>query len=280
MSRSRRKKKQDSRAGAEALLAEWQKERLLRDRDFPLPPPGPSEITVVTHFAPGASNRDEALERLQCALMETWRNCGFMLTTIVADRETPALEEFASGFGGKVEVQIEPGIRSARKCDIAADRAAKLPLRFRTSVALVVSADAFPVRPGIGSFVDKFDFVGAPCALSESWIARAVSSFFGIRAMDGDFSLRSRKLCENVAKAWKAHFGGKAVPESFSDGLFATSFLPSRSISFRREMRLPSFSEAQRFSVGGSGSVRVPAALPFGVSGVQAFACLNRAGLI
>ena len=278
MSRSKRKKKQENRKNAANLLSKWQEERLLRDRDFPLPPQGPSEITVVTYFAPGQTDRAEAFARTECALMETWRNCGFMQTVVVADAPTPALDAFASQFGRWVEIQIEPGIRSGAPRDVAANRAATLPERFLTSSVLVVSPDAFPVRPGIGWFVDKFDFVGAPHPLAEYWLSRAAASLFGIHAMDGAFSLRSRALCLRVAAAWRAKYAGKPVPESFSDGLFATSVLPSRSLSFRRQMRLPSFSDAQRFSTTGSGAPAVKSC-PFGFSGAQAFLALSRAGL-
>ena len=279
MSRNKRKKKQDNRKNGASLLAQWQKERLERDLDFPLPAPGPSEITVVTYFVPDGVMRDAAFERTECALMETWRNCGFMRSVIVTDAPSEAATKFADRFEGKVEVQIEQSLSPTHPETIAADRAGKLPERFRTPMVLLVSEDAFPLRPGIGSFIDRFDFVGAPHPLSDLWVVRAASALFGIRAMDGAFSLRSRSLCFKVAAAWKARFDGKPVPANFSDGLFATSFLPSHSLAFRREMRLPAFAQAHRFAVGTAFS-SIPSPLPFGFSGTRAFAALSKAGLV
>ena len=279
MSRSKRKKKQADRKAGSVLFAEWQAERLERDCDFPEPAAGPSEVTVVAHFAPGGGDRAAACLRLQCALRETWRNCGFLRTVVVADAETPSLSEFASKFGPRFEIAIEPSIRSGRPADVAADRAARLPDRFRTGWVLVVSEDAFPVRPGLGSYIDRFDFVGAPHPLSQAWIARAAASLFGVRAMDGAFSLRTRSLCLRVADAWKSRMAGKPVPADFDDGLFATSYLPSHSLSFRRDLRLPTFSEAHRFAHRTPGSVS-QSNVPFGFSGIDAFLPLLRAGLV
>ncbi len=278
MSRNKRKKKQADRKAGTLLFAEWQKERLERDCDFPEPAPGPSEVTVVTHFAPGASDRAAAAVRLECALRETWRNCGFLRTVVVAGAESPELSAFASGFGGRVEVRVEPSIRSGRPADVAAFRAARLPDLFRTGWVLVVSDDAFPVRPGLGSYIDRFDFIGAPHPLSDAWLPRAAASLFGIRAMDGSFSLRTRAICLRVAAAWSSRMAGKPVPADFSDGLFATSFLPARSLSYRRAVRLPTFGEALRFAHRSASAVS-PGNVPFGFSGVDAFLPLAKAGL-
>ena len=279
MSRNKRRKKQAERKNDAEVLAEWQKERLERDRDFPEPALGPSEVTVVAHFAPGKSDREAAFSRLECALRETWRNCGMLRTVVVADAASPSLAAFASSFGGRVEVAVEPSLASGRPEAVAADRAARLPERFATSWVLVVSEDAFPLRPGLGSYIDRFDFVGAPHPLSDAWLSRAAASLFGVRAMDGSFSLRTRALCLRVAAAWKSRFGGKPVPAGFSDGLFATSFLPSRSLSYRREMRLPTFAQAHRFAHGSAASVS-GGRVPFGFSGGRAFATLAKSGLV
>ena len=238
MSRNKRKKKQADRKAGALLFAEWQKERLERDCYFPEPAPGPSEVTVVTHFAPGASDR----------------------------------------AGGRVEVRVEPSIRSGRPADVAAFRAARLPDLFRTGWVLVVSDDAFPIRPGLGSYIDRFDFIGAPHPLSDAWLPRAAASLFGIRAMDGSFSLRTRAICLRVAAAWSSRMAGKPVPADFSDGLFATSFLPARSLSYRRAVRLPTFGEALRFAHRSASAVS-PGNVPFGFSGIDAFLPLAKAGL-
>lgn len=279
MSRNKRRKKQGDRNPAANLLSEWQRERLERDRDFPDPPPGPSEVTVLAHYVPRPAEREASFRALECALRETWRNCGMLRTVVVAAAGSPELAEFAKPFGPRFEVQIEPSLDPDAPETVAADRAANLPRRFATSWVLVVSGDAFPIRPGLGSYMDRFDFVGAPHALSDAWIARTAASLFGVRAMDGAFSLRTRALCERVAEAWKQRFPGGKVPEDFSDGLFATRYLPSHSISFRREMRLPSFAQAHRFAHGSASAVS-QAKVPFGFSGVQAFAPLCKAGLV
>ena len=162
MSRNKRKKKQSERKNATNLLREWQRERLERDRELPLPPPGPSEVTLVAYFLPPPSGDAEALSWFECAVRESWRHCGVLRTVLVAPEATDALKAFAAPFGPRVEIQVEPSLVPGRPETAAVDRAARLARRFETRWALVVADDAFPLRPGIGTWIDRWDFAGAP----------------------------------------------------------------------------------------------------------------------
>ena len=63
---SRRKKKGADKKNGADLLREWQRERLLRDRELPRPATGPSEVTLLAyHFRP-ESQEEERFPFLEC----------------------------------------------------------------------------------------------------------------------------------------------------------------------------------------------------------------------
>ena len=199
---SRRKKKNAEKKGAD-LLREWQRERLLRDRELPVPATGPSEVTLLAyHFRP-AEREEELFPYLECAIRESWRQCGFLHTVVVTHAASPALRTFAEPFGIHFEIQEEPSLVPGRPETMGVDMATRLHERFATPLVLVVQDDAFPLRPGLGSFVDDCDFAGAPL-LRDHWWTNLLARYTNGHAMDGAFSLRSRAICERSAAEWKA----------------------------------------------------------------------------
>ena len=276
---SRRRKKNADRRRADDLLAAWQLERLDQDRALPLPARGPSEVTLVAYFVPPRDRLEERFPRLECAIREAWRHCGLLRTVLVVDRESEPVRAFAASIpDGLVRVQAEPSLRPDRPETVSADMNAKLAERVTTNLALTVREDAFPVRPGLGSFVDGWDFVGAPKAGLGRW-ARFVARLFNSRAMDGALSLRSRKLCALVAEEWAARGAGKPWRAAFADGPFATRTLPRASFAYRRAVRFPDPAEAGTFCYDASGPApgRIP---PFGFRGAAAFKVLLDKGLV
>ena len=275
MSRGKRHRKNSERKNGADALREWQRERLARDRELPVPAPGPSEVSLVAYHVRPADRADEDFLPLEAAIRESWRHCGFLHTVIVAPAETPALRAFAEPYGIGVEVCVEPSLDPARPETEAEDRIARLPERFATPFALLVSEDGFPLRPGLGSFLDHWDFIGAPL-VSEGWWGNLVRSFLNTHVMDGAFSLRSRTLCERVAEEWKARRASIRKPE---DGPFQTRFLPRKSLSYRSSARLPMAHEATAFAYDATVPFRgrIP---PFGFHGPAAFKWLLDNGKI
>ena len=270
---SRRRKKNQERRKADDLLAAWQLERLEQDRALPLPARGPSEVTLVAHFVPPRDRLDERFPRMECAIREAWRQCGLLRTVLVVDRESAPVRAFADSIPhGLVQVQVEPSLRPDRPETVAADINAKLAERVTTNLALTVREDAFPVRPGLGSFVDGWDFVGAPRARGGLW-ARFLARLFNSRAMDGGFALRTRRLALLVADEWRERGAGKPWRAALDDGPFATRTLPRASFAYRRAVRFPDPAEAAVFCYDATGPApdRVP---PFGFRGAAAFKVL------
>lgn len=275
MSRGKRHRKNSERKNGADALREWQRERLARDRELPVPAPGPSEVSLVAYHVRPAAAADEDFLPLEAAIRESWRHCGFLHTVIVAPALTPALAAFAEPYGIGVEVAVVPSLDPERPETEDVDRIANLHQRFETPFALLVSADGFPLRPGLGSFLDHWDFIGAPL-VSEGWWGNLVRAFLNTHVMDGGFSLRSRALCERVAEEWKARGGSVRNPE---DGPFQTRLLPRKSLSYRSSMRLPMAHEASAFSYDSAVPFhgRIP---PFGFHGPASFKWLLDNGKI
>ncbi len=281
MSRSKKHKKNAERKNGASVLRNWQAERLARDRELPIPPRGPSEVSLLAYHLPDPSAPAEgAFDALECAVRESWRQCGLLHTVLVAPSADPALEAFAAPFGPMVEVQVEPSLVPGRPETVATDLIARLPERFFTPFVLVVREDGFPLRPGLGSFLDHWDFVGAP-AVRDHWWTNLRAEWTNRHRMDGGFSLRTRAFCERVAAEWASRRPGAtaALRGAMSDGAFQTDTLPGRSFAVRRSARLPSAREAIRFSYAGVGSATggVP---PFGFRGAEAFRALLESGRI
>lgn len=274
---SRRKKKNAGKGGGADALREWQRERLLRDRELPVPATGPSEVTLLAyHFRP-AEREEELFPYLECAIRESWRQCGFLRTVVVTHSASPALRAFAEPFGIHFRIQEEPSLVPGRPETMALDMASRLHERFTTPFALVVQDDAFPLRPGLGSFLDDWDFCGAPL-LRDHWWTNLLALWTNGHAMDGAFSLRTRALCERAAAEWKAR-GAASPGRGFAENLWYTRTLPRRSLSYRCSARLPTAREALRFAYAGTGPF--PGSIPpFGFHGAAAFRALQAAGKV
>lgn len=277
MSRKKRKKQPEKKT-AETVLRNWRLDRLERDRELPVPAPGPSEVTLLCYFVRPSSEVADAFPALECAVRETWRHCGFLRTVFVADRDVPEIREFAAPFGPWVELQIETSLDPARPETIHADANARLFERFRTPRVLLVREDAFPIRPGLGSFLDDWDFVGAPLD-GGGLFSRFLHSIFNTHAMDGGLSLRSRRLCEAACGEWNSRHSAKPWRTDWAENLFRTKYLPRVSIAYRSAMRFPVPCEAARFSWNAVSQFR-GSAPPFGFSGANAFKWLLDNGRI
>lgn len=277
--RKRRNKKDAERSSARSALRAWQLERLERDRDFPLPAYGPSEVTLLAyHFFPEAES-DAQFPYLECAIRETWRHCGFLRTVIVANARTAALAAFAEPFKGQVEIQVEPSLVPGRKETMYADINARLPERFATPFVLVVESDGFPIRPGLGAFLDKGDYWGAPLSRG-SWWRRFLSNRFNVHPMAGGLSLRSRKACELVAAEWKARAEGKPWKREYEDNLFFTKLLPRLSFAFRHAVFFPASRDAVDFAFDAKCPFKVRQLAPFGFHGPASFLLLRDGGKV
>ena len=263
--------------GEEALFA-WMRGRLAANRALADTwPAGDPRVTVLSYYFWAADPDGSKLARIECAFLETWRNCGRMKSVIVTHAATPALEKLAGNYAPLIEIQVEPSLAPGKLFSMSVDCNSRLPARFETEYLLIVQDDGFPLRAGLEAFVGKWDFIGAPY-VRDKFPQQAFCKLFNCQVMNGGFSLRSRKICELAAFWWKKKYSSHRDDAWVSEDYFVTKTLPIFHSQFRRAVRLPSFAEALSFSYDAICAYEGDA-LPFGFHGALAFKIFSEAGL-
>ena len=205
------------------------------------------DVTVLIYTFPKPGDEAEAFARIAAALGRTWENVGRLKTVVVASHRFAELDAFASA-NSNIEVQIEPSLVYGEIKTMSMDCIKNLHARFTTSYVLIVQDDGYPVRPGLGEFVGKADYWGAPI-ICDGW-KRRFAYAVGMGAFNGGFSLRSRRLCAYAAAAWRRFFS-RFVPESrfrWGEDVYYTTWLKLLPTTWFR-FRYPSERAAFRFSV-------------------------------
>lgn len=251
-----------------AVLRKWQDDQ--RAGELPDEAVAPrSDVTALIYFYRPEDQVERYFGYSAVALRETWRQCGLLPTVVVTNGMSKPIEVFAARHSN-VKVQVEPALRPGDVTALSVDCNARLCERFSTEYVLVVQDDGFPLRPGLDSFVGKYDFVGAPYRqrnllgvvsglLKRSW------------PMNGGFCLRSRRFCQQVAHYWNHYYAGRPFePEVHADDIFCTKTLPTRFPEFYASMRWPSSRIAAEFSYEAALPMNRTAA-PFGFHGAAAF---------
>lgn len=239
-------------AAAGGILRRWQERRLPVLRETPVRPSRYArDVTAVVYTFPPRGREEEAFRRIECAVLQTWAVIGRLKTVVVAGRPFAALGAFASAHRCDVEVQVEPSLTPGAIASMSLDCIARLHGRFSTPYCLIIQDDGFPLRDTLGEFLGRWDYIGAPVVRDS--LRRRVTGPLRMTALNGGFSLRSRRICEHAARDW-GRFWHRIFPLNrkpsrfFAEDVFYTNtarLLPR----FRREHRFPSDAEAFRFSV-------------------------------
>ena len=255
-------------------LTEWQNERLrMVHAGRTEYSKGPDDVTVLAYHFWNEDGYDDAFSRVECAIREAWLHCGLMRTVLAVNCVRPCVERFAAAFPC-VEVQVEESLVPGEIFTMSADMNGKLHRRFSTPYVLVVQNDGFPLRPGLGEFVGKWDFIGAPY-VRPTWWKQMICRLANCRVQNGGFSLRSHDICEQAAFYWKKY---SAIGDctNASEDMFYTKFLPLKERSYRRRFRLAPFRDSISFSYDAIVPIAVPKIMPFGFHGTSAFDMLQK----
>lgn len=251
-------------------LLDWQLRRLAtvhRDRvDYGQ---GRDDVTVIAYHFWEEAGSDAAFKRIECAVRETWLQCGMMKTVLVLNKATEYVQAFARCFPS-VTLQLERSLVPGCIFTMSADMNGKLHSRFSTPYCLVVQNDGFPLRPGLDAFIGKYDFIGAPY-VGLQWWKQAVARLTNYHVQNGGFSLRSHAICEAAARYWneKYHFLGDCT--AASEDIFYTGTLIKKERAYRRAFRLATSRESLTFSWDAIVPIPRPETLPFGFHGEKAF---------
>ena len=270
-----------NRKAAIAMLRDWQRERLARDRAEPLPPPGPATVTVLAYFFRPPETAERHFPGVECAIRETWRHCGSMRTVLVTQAATPPLAAFANRFPGLVEIQVEPSLKPLPPGDIASmsvDCNARLHARFSTPWVLIVQDDGFPLRPGLEGFLGRWDYVGAPF-LRRNWMTRLAGLWPRRAVGNGGFCLRSHRICEEANARWPRFSRRRGDSRFLAEDVYYCLTLPLLSAGYRKSVSFAPVDEALRFSWD-SLYGDPPDERPFGFHGPETFALFQARGWV
>ena len=228
---------------------------------------GRDDVTALLYF--WANNPQETDFRpFECALRETWLQCGMLPTTIVTNQPFPFLRRFSELFAPFVRIDLVPELVPGDLSTMSADMNGHLADHFDTPWVLVVQEDGFPLRKGLDEFVGKWDFIGAPWNGEDDWITRRLLLTENLVG-NGGFSLRSRAICLGAAHHWSAIW--RHLPRCYlmQEDIFYARFLPRWSRSYRERSRFAPIDVASRFS-----TERTHPAInaPFGFHSAEAFA--------
>ena len=202
------------------------------------------EVTLIAYTFPLDENDFDFIE---FAVRQSWHCLGILQTVIIADRQTKVISQFAEANAEFISVQIEPTLVPGNISSMSADCIERLYKRFHTRYCLIIQDDGFPVNGNLGDFLGKYDYIGAPAVRDIP--AQYLVDIFRCASLNGGFSLRSRRICEDVANQWKfwKHFIKKDSFYHIEDVFYTR--VACRNPLFRIRNRFPSSKVARKFSL-------------------------------
>ena len=228
-------------------LVEWKKANIESLRAMSFRTSDIKDVTAIAyHYRRTPEEMDETFWITEFAFLQTFNTQGVLPSVLVVNQPTKQTTAFCDRYSVELQVaeNLVPGkdIRS-----LCLDLVENLHLRFKTPYVLTIQDDGFPLRPGLGEFVGRWDYVGAP------WVKHA--TYYDLypekyRMGNGGFSLRSRRLCEIASRVYKKRFS--RLPYWWyilGDDMFYCKTLRFWCRSAVRDMKWPTPEEASAFSV-------------------------------
>lgn len=224
-----------------------------------------AETTILAYHFWNEEGYEKSFAGVRHAIEETWKHCGLLKTVLVVNEAHKCVEVFAAEHQN-VEIQVEPSLIPGNIHTMSVDCISRLYKRFSTPYVLIVQNDGYPLRPALGEFVGRYDFIGAPY-VRDSWWKNRICALLNSWTQNGGFSLRSRRICEAAAKFWNEKYHTLGECTNSSEDIFYTQFLPRHEKSYRRAFRLATNRESLRFSWDGIVPIPPPKEPPFGFHG-------------
>lgn len=255
---------------AREWLHGWQRERLSIMREEKTAHSGfGDKVTLVAYTFP----RDAAdFDFIEFAIRQSWHCLGMLKVVIVADRETDFIKRFADTYPHDVDVQQEATLVPGSIASMSHDCVTKLHTRFTTPYCLIIQDDGFPIRDNLYEFLGKYDYIGSP-VVRDTPLQHLVD-IFRIECLNGGFSLRSRKICQEAANQWNRYWRHVLRPGDrlhIEDVFYTKTACLNPFYRFRN--RIASCKDARRFSMpdfDGVVDIRNCRRKPFGVHGPTA----------
>lgn len=258
-------------------LSEWKHARINEDRTIGIPQAmGRDDVTVVAYVFGSPERMPAYVESIELSLRETYRWCGLLKTTLVVNQMTEGLERLKSEFGGVFRVDVDSSLKPGDIVGFSRNMIKTLPERFDTPYILNIHPDGFPLRRGLDEFVGRWDYIGAPWNIDDDDLITKVLLSRNDGAGNGGFALRSRKICEIGASAYRRFW--KIIPDCYLlyEDIFFTRFLTRWHPGYLRRISLAPRVDAMRFSICEELCPdEKPVRLPFGFHSWNAFKMIS-----
>lgn len=231
-------------------LSEWKRVRIGHQRKTgETYGRGRGDVTVVAYAFAVPERMPSCIESIEFALRETYRWCGLLKTTLVVNSNVERLDDLRSEFGEAMRIDIDDTLKPGDIVGFSRNMIRTLPARFDTPFVLNVHPDGFPLRNGLDEFVGLWDYIGGPWSIVDDDFMTKVFLTRNDGAGNGGFTLRSRKICELGASAYRRFW--KAIPDCYLlyEDIFFTRFLPRWHPGYAKHVSLAPRSEALKFSV-------------------------------
>ena len=246
-------------------LVRWKKANIdvLRSIDFHSS--SVRDITAIAyHYRKTPEELDASFWGTEFAFLQTFKTQGVMPSILVVNQRTPLVTKFCDKYSIELQTakNLVPGKYLRSFC---IEMVENLHSRFKTPYVLTVHDDGFPLRSGLGEFVGKWDYVGAP------WVRH--NTYYDLYPRkycmgNGGFSIRSKRLCEIASRVYKKWF--KHLPYWWYLTGDDTFYCKTLRFWFRnavRDMKWPTPEQAATFSIEHDDE-SLPSAPPLGFHSV------------
>lgn len=262
-------------------MRKWQLARLNVLLKRPPVSKGPESITIaVYHYWPDEIS-DREFDYIEMAIRETWRQLGALKVVLIINRLTPRIERFCQEFPSWIKVDICEDLRPGSLYPMCRHMIGKLYQQIDTDYVMSVQSDGWVIDSGIGSFMEKYDYIGAPFLTDQE---NRVTRFLRLKLNmvgNGGFAFRTRKIFEMGAWYYKRKY--KLIPNCFLlyEDIYFTCVLPSYEKSYRENIHIAPPEIAARFSLEDNIDLYQKfGGKPFGFHSWRAFARLVNDGHI
>ena len=203
-------------------------------------------VTVLAYAFGTETYLTDEFWRVELAYLQTFATNGRMPGILVCNRATARMRAFCARQG--IDLHVEPSLVPGDIGSMSRDCLARLGERFTTDYVLIVQNDGFPMRGGLAEFVAQgYDYIGAPFV---RWISCLDWYPYRYNVGNGGFSLRSRRLCQDVGRIYRRWFRRwPFLPRIFGDDNFYCRFLRCFWPGFNRRFRFAPPDVAGRFSI-------------------------------
>ena len=225
-------------------LKEWQGAVLpcLRNRSFDRSKI--ANLTLLAYFFWDDERIETEFFAIECAFLCAWKSWGWLPSVLVVNKVTETIKKFAVRYD--VKLQLEASLTGGIPA-MSIDCIKKLHMRFETEYVVIIQTDGMPVNSGIEHFLEKYDYVGAPWpghCHKKDWFPYPK---YGVG--NGGFCLRSKRICEQAAKAYNAFWQYLPYNWLVGDDVFYCKTMPFFSRYWKRNFCFPNRNQAIEFAI-------------------------------